>query len=199
MEKISRSSQATIKNQLAYLQVVESSSVLRLCVWATSPWPQRLVPEEGEGAGWGVPNVPPPSLPHYEECPEPHDRVLGWERMHMWVQKVGVTSTCLVRSKITLALDRCICWHGTFMYTYNTTCASFPCLPPSFLSPSSLYSSSPFLPSADPHCSPLVRSYLTGRAVWDQTVLCACPEASLCEPADLTNSQNRWVVWFIIQ
>ena len=183
MENISRSSQATIKNQLAYLQVVESSSVLRLCVCTTSPWPQRLVPEEGEGAGWGVPTVHPPPLPLYEGWPEPHDRVLGWERMHMWVQKVGVTSMCLVRSKITLALDRCICWHGTFMYTYNTTCASFPCLPPSFLSPSSLYSSSPsslyssspFLPSADPHCSPLVRSYLTGRAVWELTVPCACP------------------------
>ena len=83
MENISRSSQATIKNQLAYLQVVESSSFLRLCVWATSPWPQRLVPEEGEGAGWGVPTVHPPPLPHYEGCPKPHGSVGPGENAHV--------------------------------------------------------------------------------------------------------------------
>ena len=46
------------------------------------------VSEEGEGTGCkcGVPTMHPPPLPHYEGCPEPHDRVSGWEGMHMWVK-----------------------------------------------------------------------------------------------------------------
>ena len=122
-----------------------------------------------------------------------------------------MTSTCLVRSKITLALDRCICWHGTFMYTYNTTCASFPCLPPSFLSflPLFFLSFLPlfFLPPSSllpPSILPLLSSpvqILTVLLSSDHISLeelheirlsrVPAPEASLCEPADSTNSQNR--------
>ena len=43
--------------------------------------------EEGEGWGCkrGLPTVRPPSLSYNEGCPEPHDWVPGWERMHLWV------------------------------------------------------------------------------------------------------------------
>ena len=46
------------------------------------------VSAEGEGAGCkrGLPTVHPPSLPHHEGRPEPHDRVQGWEIMPMWVK-----------------------------------------------------------------------------------------------------------------
>ena len=50
------------------------------------------VSAEGEGAGCkrGLPTVHPPSLPHHEGRPEPHDRVQGWEIMHTWVKVVYI-------------------------------------------------------------------------------------------------------------
>ena len=115
---------------------------------------------EGEGASCeeGVPTMHPPPLFHYEGCPEPHDRLSGWERMHMWVQGewMGVTSEPIqaLCSASTQRISHAICWDDTFLYIHSQVkciflTSSLTSLPLSSLPP---LSSTPSL-TPDPHCA----------------------------------------------
>ena len=154
------------------------------------------MPEVGGRAGCklGVSTMHPPPLPYNERCFEPHERLLGWEIMHMWVQGewMGVTSIVhLVRSRTALAKDRFgLCWHGVFMYTYKRL--SLPSSSLSFIHSLSF----PLLSSQCRSSLCLLSSNHISLEELPEIRLSCVPasEAALYEPADSTNSQKRSVV-----
>ena len=128
------------------------------------------LPEEGDGAGYKLEAMHPSSLPYNERCFEPHDRVLCWERMHMWVQGewMGVTSIVgLVRSR-----DCLWAWR---LYVHVNISLFFTSFPP-HLSPSSPPSLPPSLVTITSQILtvlPLAWLPPTGRTPRNLTVSCA--------------------------
>ena len=158
----------------------------------------------------------PLSLSHYEGRPEPHDRVSGWEIMHMWVNSRTSLITCYFTN--TLSCNKHSWqWETTinllctnkeerhteagkiirYMYIHSKSVVVFSLLVARPLQSANMYSSflSPPLPLSRSSLCFFSSNHSTLEELWEIRLSCVpATKASLCGPAI---SAKRSVFLFI--